>query len=82
MSYDKRYAKGILRKHCSRFVYTDELTLTNENVLPLYSLADKYAVLSLRLKTVDYFKAMLVPSDALAVLTAVSCYPELREMYA
>ncbi|KAH7710932.1 BTB/POZ domain-containing protein 2-like protein [Aphelenchoides avenae] len=63
-----------------RFVYTDELTLTNENVLPLYSLADKYAVLSLRLKTVDYFKAMLVPSDALAVLTAVSCYPELREI--
>ncbi|KAH7710931.1 BTB/POZ domain-containing protein 2 [Aphelenchoides avenae] len=62
------------------FVYTDDLTLTNENVLPLFSLADKYAMLSLRVKTVDYFKDVLVPSDALPLLTAVSCYPELREI--
>lgn len=38
-------------------------------------------MLPLRVKIIDYFKAMLVPSEALAMLTAVSCYPELKEMY-
>lgn len=81
----RSFISGSIRRSHSwtvrfRFIYTDDLMLTNENVLPLFFLADKYAVLSLRAKIVDFFKSTLEPSAALAMLIGVSCYPELREM--
>lgn len=55
------------------------MLLTNENVLPLFALADKYAVMPLRGKCVDFFKGLLTAADALSTLIAVGPHYELRQ---
>ncbi|KAH7709584.1 hypothetical protein AAVH_23129 [Aphelenchoides avenae] len=63
-----------------RFIYTDEIDLTEENALSLLQLADKYAVMGLRWRAVDFIKCHLSVENVLEMLCPpAGSYPDLKE---
>lgn len=65
-----------------RFIYTDEATLTLENVVSVLYLAKKYLVTELIEQAIAFVKQNLSAENVCEVLPLAAVFSELEERYA